>query len=141
VRSMQLLGQQFVLGQTEEEALQKANQKAERALAHGKRLCFSLDMLGEGAHTHEDAQRYLASYRRVLQGVVDKLQETSADRPRDSLSIKLSALHPRFEPAHSASVLADLMHPLIALVRDALAASVSITLDAEESWRLELQLQ
>ncbi|RZI79832.1 MAG: bifunctional proline dehydrogenase/L-glutamate gamma-semialdehyde dehydrogenase, partial [Rubrivivax sp.] len=138
VRSMQLMGQQFVLGQTVDEALKKAGDQAGRAAAKGQRLCFSLDMLGEGARTAHDAARYLTAYRSAMRSLATARRH--ADQPPHSLSIKLSALHPRLEPLQVGTLLDELLPPLIALVRDALAAGVAITLDAEESWRLELQL-
>ncbi len=140
VRSMQLMGQQFVLGQTVDEALHQAAEQTDRAVSKGQRLCFSLDMLGEGARTAHDAARYLAAYRSAMRRLADHAAARGAGQPRDSLSIKLSALHPRLEPLHSGTMLDELLPPLTALVRDAMAAGVAVTLDAEESWRLELQL-
>lgn len=140
VRSLQLLGQQFVLGQTVDEALSTAGQQRARAADQGQRWCYSLDMLGEGARTHADAARYLASYRQALDHLSRAQRKASSDHPRDSLSIKLSALHPRLDPLHAESLMRNLLPSLTSLVDQALAQGISITLDAEESWRLELQL-
>lgn len=135
-RALGLLGRQFVLGQTTEEALKRAEQQRLRAEAQGQCLCFSIDMLGEGARTADDAARHLAAYR----GALAQLSGGPA-RHGASLSIKLSALHPRLEPTKATCVVAELLPALTALVSDALTAGVAITIDAEESWRLELQLQ
>jgi RHH-type proline utilization regulon transcriptional repressor/proline dehydrogenase/delta 1-pyrroline-5-carboxylate dehydrogenase len=140
VRSMQLMGQQFVLGQTVDEALKKADDQTGRAAAKGQQLRFSLDMLGEGARTAHDAARYLEAYRSAMRKLADPSARSHAGPPIHSLSIKLSALHPRLEPLQAGTLLDELLPPLTALVRDAMASGVAITLDAEESWRLELQL-
>ena len=140
VRAVQLLGQQFVLGQTIDEALDKAATQASRASAQGQRLCFSFDMLGEGARTWEDAERYLHAYRHALGRLADAAPGWRAGQPPDGLSIKLSALHPRLESAHTATVLEHLLPRLTELAHMAARAQLLLTLDAEESWRLELQV-
>jgi len=101
VRSVQLLGQQFVLGQTVQEALDKAETQRRKAAAQGQRLCFSFDMLGEGARTWEDADRYLQAYTHALDRLSATAHGASGHGLVDGLSIKLSALHPRLEPAHA----------------------------------------
>ncbi|HET6787506.1 MAG TPA: proline dehydrogenase family protein, partial [Aquabacterium sp.] len=129
IRSVQLLGRQFVLGQTVDEALSHAQPLRDAARARGQRLCFSVDMLGEGARTWADAERYLKSYQHAL-------SEMARRGDHDGLSIKLSALHPRFESAHTEAVLRHLIPRLHALALQAARADVLLTVDAEESWRL-----
>lgn len=143
-RAVQLLGQQFVLGQDIEEAMARA-QHQRPSSDPSRRLRFSFDMLGEGARTWEDAERYFKAY----QGALSQLAVTGSprsgtpgiDAPRpDGLSIKLSALHPRFDVLHTHSVLTELLPRLTVLATQAAQAGLQLTLDAEESWRLELQL-
>lgn len=139
-----LLARQFVLGQTMQEALSAGQERREQAQAKGQRLCMSFDMLGEGARTWADADRYFEAYTQALQALRDdQRQEPAAQEihpDRDGLSIKLSALHPRFESAHAEDVLRTLVPRLRTLAIQAGQAGVLLTLDAEESWRLELQL-
>jgi len=121
-RAMRILAEQFVLAETIEEAVR----------AGGKRrpYRFSYDMLGEAARTAEDAARYFESYRRALEMV----------GAPDSISVKLSALHPRFEEAKRARIFSELLPRVSALCEIAAARGVGVTIDAEESERLELTL-
>ncbi len=135
VRAIQLLGRQFVLGQSIAAATREAaSQRRQQA-----NLRFSYDMLGEGARTEADAQRYLAAYQAAIEHVA---QGRVADDPRraDGISIKLSALYPRYEDSHRAQVLAVLVPRVADLVRQAARANLNLTIDAEESERLELSL-
>src|ERR1700719_680828 len=103
--AMRLLGSHFVLGQTIQEALRRAGAKRER---------YSFDMLGEGARTAEDAARYLSAYA----SAIDAIGASAGDRAlpdRPGISVKLSALHPRFEPVSRARVLAELGRNVIEL--------------------------
>jgi RHH-type proline utilization regulon transcriptional repressor/proline dehydrogenase/delta 1-pyrroline-5-carboxylate dehydrogenase len=146
VRAVQLLGQQFVLGQDIDEALSRAARL--RKQQPDRRLCFSFDMLGEGARTWVDAERYFQAYRTALNHLASHAAQ-AADRPLpqgthgalgDGLSVKLSALHPRFESPQGPAVVDVLVPRLAELARLAAQAGLQLTLDAEESWRLELQL-
>ncbi len=135
VRAIALLGKQFVLGETLDHA-------AKRGLAMRREqpnLTFSYDMLGEGARTAQDAARYIASYRATL-ATLAKQQTPGGPELRDGMSIKLSALHPRFEEAQRERVFTELVPVVESLAREAAAADVNLTLDAEESERLELHL-
>jgi len=127
--AMRLLGSHFVLGQTIEEALQRA-----------RRQRYSFDMLGEGARTAADAERYLAAYA----SAIDAIGASAPDRPlpdRPGISVKLSALHPRFEGVSRRRVLRELVPSLIGLARKARAHDLNFTVDAEEADRLELSLE
>lgn len=136
VRAIQLLGRQFVLGRNIGEALGEArSQRKEQP-----RLRFSFDMLGEGARTDHDAQRYLESYRNAIEVIA---QSTRGDGPpeRDGISIKLSALHPRYEDAQLDRVLGELVPRVTGLIDLAAKADINLTIDAEECDRLELSLE
>ncbi|MDE2594621.1 MAG: bifunctional proline dehydrogenase/L-glutamate gamma-semialdehyde dehydrogenase PutA [Burkholderiales bacterium] len=143
LRALQLLGQQFVLGQSIEEAINQAQDQTTRDANVQNTTAWSFDMLGEGARTWEDADRYLNAYRHALSTIGDTEWYTPGPRHlhhRPGLSIKLSALHPRFEAHRRAQVLQDLMPRLMPLVLQAAEQDIVLTIDAEESHRLELQL-
>jgi RHH-type proline utilization regulon transcriptional repressor/proline dehydrogenase/delta 1-pyrroline-5-carboxylate dehydrogenase len=130
-QAMRLLGSHFVLGQTIEEALARAG-------AH-RELRYSFDMLGEGARTAADADRYFASYRHAIDAIGGAAGSTALpDRP--GISVKLSALHPRFEAISRKRVLAELAPRLLELARKARERELNFTVDAEEADRLELTL-
>ncbi|NRF66170.1 L-glutamate gamma-semialdehyde dehydrogenase [Aquincola sp. S2] len=139
VRAIQLLGRQFVLGRNIDEALSEArSQRKEQP-----RLRFSFDMLGEGARTEHDAQRYLASYRNAINVIAASSAKAGGDGPpeRDGISIKLSALHPRYEDAQLERVISELVPRVQGLMDLAAQADINLTIDAEESDRLELSLE
>ena len=125
--AVRILASEFVRGRTIEEALRKG----------GDQLS-SYDMLGEGARTFEDAQRYAASYRHAIHAVA--AANRAATSPASGISIKLSALHPRYEPLQRGRTLDDLGGTLLDLAREAAAGNVPLTIDAEEADRLELSL-
>ena len=136
LRAVQLLGRQFVLGQTMADALQQAC----AGRRHGAGLRYSFDMLGEGARTAADAAKYLASYRHAIESIAITSDKTGPCERNDGISIKLSALHPRYEDAQSARVLAELVPTLWGLCELAAQANINLTIDAEEVDRLELSL-
>ncbi|TSE26982.1 bifunctional proline dehydrogenase/L-glutamate gamma-semialdehyde dehydrogenase PutA [Tepidimonas aquatica] len=131
--AMRLLGEQFVTGQTIDEALRRAQPRE----AQGFR--YSYDMLGEAALTAADAQRYFDAYRTAI----DAIGAANAGRgPIDGpgVSIKLSALHPRYSRAQYARVMDELYPRLRALAEAARAVNIGLHIDAEEADRLELSL-
>src|SRR5258708_6726546 len=128
-QAVRLLGSHFVLGQTIEEAL-------ERARSHSE-LRYSFDMLGEGARTAADADRYFAAYREAIEAIAASAT-TPEQTARPGISVKLSALHPRFEAVSRERVLAELAPRLVELARTARARDLNFTIDAEEADRLEL---
>jgi RHH-type proline utilization regulon transcriptional repressor/proline dehydrogenase/delta 1-pyrroline-5-carboxylate dehydrogenase len=143
VRAIQLLGRQFVLGRHIGEALgEAAAQRSEQPS-----LRFSFDMLGEGARTERDALRYLQSYDKAIRAIVAQQAGTAPGASphgaleHDGISIKLSALHCRYEDAQHARVMAELVPRVAPLLDLAAAADINLTIDAEESDRLELSLQ
>src|SRR5262245_2102717 len=162
-QAMRLLGSHFVLGQTIEEALARAGGHRE--------FRYSFDMLGEGARTGPDAERYFAAYARAIDAIGARAgnaalaSEASGQRGnffgwrapdtrpepgstaraalpnRPGISVKLSALDPRFEAISRERVLADLVPKLLALARKARDHDLNFTVDAEEADRLELSLE
>jgi RHH-type proline utilization regulon transcriptional repressor/proline dehydrogenase/delta 1-pyrroline-5-carboxylate dehydrogenase len=131
-RAMRIIGGEFVVGRTIEEALVRS--AAEAPLG----LC-SFDMLGEGARTARDAERYLAAYEHAI----DAIGRTVRGRPphlTSSISIKLSALEPRYALVQQARVLARLVPRVQALAARAAGAGIQLTIDAEEADRLDLSL-
>ena len=136
LRAVQLLGRQFVLGQTIGEAMKEASGARKQQLT----LRFSYDMLGEGARTAKDAEGYLQSYVNAIESIATKANKTGACELNDGISIKLSALHPRFEAAHHTRVMAELVPRVWGLCALAARANINLTIDAEEVDRLELSL-
>jgi RHH-type proline utilization regulon transcriptional repressor/proline dehydrogenase/delta 1-pyrroline-5-carboxylate dehydrogenase len=127
-QAMRLLASHFVLGQTIEEALERA--RDQRALR------YSFDMLGEGARTRADAERYFASYAHAIEAI----GMHAADANRAAISVKLSALHPRFEAVSRDLVLTKLVPKVLQLAQKARDCGLDLTVDAEEADRLELTL-
>ena len=164
VRAVQLLGRQFVLGQTIAEAMAEAETSRKKlaptlpaspgslppegaVLARGgpsqrtlPRLRFSYDMLGEGARTEADALKYLASYTDAITSIAACARFTWATELNDGISIKLSALHPRYEDAQRTRVMAELVPRVWSLIELAARANINLTIDAEEVDTLELSL-
>ncbi|MBC8129676.1 MAG: bifunctional proline dehydrogenase/L-glutamate gamma-semialdehyde dehydrogenase PutA [Rhizobiaceae bacterium] len=132
-QAMRFLGRHFVLGETIGDALERARAFEKRGYRH------SYDMLGEGARTAEDARRYLKSYSDAIDAIGRKAgNKALPDRP--GISIKLSALHPRYQATNRAKVLADLVPLLVDLAKKAKSYQLNLTVDAEEADRLELSL-
>ncbi len=131
--AMRILGRQFVIGRTIEEAIEHARE-AER---HGYR--HSYDMLGEAARTAADAARYFAAYDHAIAAIGRSAGARDiAEAP--GISVKLSALHPRYEMAQRDRVLHELAPRLLELACRARQAGIGFTIDAEEADRLELSL-
>ena len=133
-QAMRILGQQFVMGRTIKEAIKRA-QKNE---AKGYR--YSYDMLGEAARTAKDAERYFKSYTNAIE-TISKAATTSKklfDAP--GISVKLSALHPRYEFTQRERSLPELIARVRQLALQAMAANISFTVDAEEADRLDISM-
>jgi RHH-type transcriptional regulator, proline utilization regulon repressor / proline dehydrogenase / delta 1-pyrroline-5-carboxylate dehydrogenase len=132
-QAMRLMGNHFVLGETIEAALARAEPRSSQ---HRR---YSFDMLGEAARTATDAARYFDSYARAIEAI----GRAADDRPlpeRPGISVKLSALHPRFEAVSHRRVMTELVPRLIDLARQAKGYDLNFTVDAEEADRLELSL-
>ena len=132
-QAMRLMGSHFVLGETIGDALDRARKATERAPR------YSYDMLGEGARTADDAQRYYDSYA----AAIDAIGRAAGNKPlpdRPGISVKLSALHPRYEAVSRGRVMTELVPKLVALAQQAKGYDLNFTVDAEEADRLELSL-
>ncbi|HEY1561880.1 MAG TPA: bifunctional proline dehydrogenase/L-glutamate gamma-semialdehyde dehydrogenase PutA [Caulobacteraceae bacterium] len=131
--AMQMMGEAFVLGRDIREALRRADRGANRAFR------YSFDMLGEGARTAPDAAAYLESYRQAIRAIGAEAVKGDVFT-RDSISVKLSALHPRYEPLQAGRAVPKLTGALIELARLARDQGIGLTVDAEEAERLEMSL-
>jgi RHH-type proline utilization regulon transcriptional repressor/proline dehydrogenase/delta 1-pyrroline-5-carboxylate dehydrogenase len=131
--AMRILGRQFVMGRTIEEALERARGPEREGYRH------SYDMLGEAARTAADARRYFDAYARAIAAI----GQAAAGRPpheAPSVSVKLSALHPRYEMSQRARVMGELRPIIASLALLAKEVGIGFTIDAEESERLEPSL-
>ncbi|MCE2570254.1 bifunctional proline dehydrogenase/L-glutamate gamma-semialdehyde dehydrogenase PutA [Motilimonas eburnea] len=133
-QAMKIMGHQFVLGRNIQEAQQKGRPMRDIGFT------YSFDMLGEAALTQGDANKYLTDYLNAIEAV-GKEQYGNNTSPAPSISIKLSALHPRYEVTNKGRVMSELYDNVCQLIRRARALDVAITIDAEEADRLELSLQ
>ncbi|RKT35148.1 L-proline dehydrogenase /delta-1-pyrroline-5-carboxylate dehydrogenase [Roseovarius halotolerans] len=132
-RAMKEMGRQFVLGETIQSAMKRA------AGMEKKGYSYSYDMLGEAARTDADAKRYHLSYSRAISAIANAC--TNADiRDNPGISVKLSALHPRYEVAQREQVMDVLVPRLRSLALLARSAGMGLNIDAEEADRLSLSL-
>ncbi len=132
-QAMRILGHQFVLGETIKGALSRARGQE----AKGYR--YSYDMLGEGARTADDAERYFRSYADAIEAI-GKAAGNGELPDRPGISVKLSALHPRYEAVKGTRVRDELVPRLLELARAAKRHDLNLTVDAEEADRLEISL-
>ncbi len=133
-QAMRVLGHHFVLGQTISEALGRARAMEKQNYRH------SYDMLGEGARTAADATRYFEAYAGAIDAI-GKAAGKDALPDRPGISVKLSALHPRYEAVKRDRVMKELVPRLLDLARAAKAHDLNLTVDAEEADRLQLSLE
>jgi RHH-type proline utilization regulon transcriptional repressor/proline dehydrogenase/delta 1-pyrroline-5-carboxylate dehydrogenase len=131
--AMRMLGNQFVTGQTIDEAIKNGKDNE----ARGYR--YSYDMLGEAALTEADAANYYAAYEKAIHAI-GKASNGRGIRNGPGISVKLSALHPRYSRAQRERVMAELLPRLTALVQLAKGYNIGLNIDAEEADRLELSL-
>lgn len=131
--AMRLMGEQFVTGETIAEALANAANMESRGFR------YSYDMLGEAALTDEDAKRYLASYEQAIHAI-GKASHGRGIYEGPGISIKLSALHPRYSRAQYDRVMDELYPTVLGLVKMARDYDIGINIDAEEADRLEISL-
>ena len=130
-RLMRELGQQFVFGETIEKAIKRAKK--------WKSNPFSYDMLGEAARTAADAQRYFDAYSNAIDALGQ--ESSSSDiRSNHGISVKLSALHPRYEQLQRKRVMSELAPRVLKLAQQAATGNIGFNIDAEEAGRLELSL-
>jgi len=131
-QAMKLLGRQFVLGQTIKEGMRNARELEKEGYT------YSYDMLGEAARTGDDALRYHQAYARAIEAIAKQARGDVRSSP--GISVKLSALHPRYEYTHHATVMAELVPRALNLAQQAAAANIGFNIDAEEQDRLDLSL-
>ncbi|MFC6205540.1 bifunctional proline dehydrogenase/L-glutamate gamma-semialdehyde dehydrogenase PutA [Psychrobacter urativorans] len=132
-KAMRIMGHQFVLGETIEDA--NKNSKVYR----DKGYTYSFDMLGEAAITHHDAEKYFNDYLHAIKATANvKVKE---GMPKPSVSIKLSALHPRYEATQESQVMGLLRQRCMLLIEAAREVNVDLSVDAEEADRLEISLK
>jgi len=134
-QAMKIMGHQFVMGRTIGEALSRSQKNGNAAYR------YSFDMLGEGALTTKDALRYLQAYRDAIHAIGKSGNFVGGDVfAAPSISVKLSALHPRYEHAKRARVMSELVPRVLELAQMAKSYGIGFTVDAEEADRLELSL-
>lgn len=131
--AMKIIGRQFVSGRTIEEALAQSQDDIEKGYLH------SFDMLGEGARTATDADRYLSAYQSAIYALAERTEGKDISRS-PSVSVKLSALHPRYEYRQRDRVISELVPRLLDLCLAAREAKIGLCIDAEEADRLDLSL-
>lgn len=132
-KAMRIMGHQFVLGETIEDA--NKNSQPYR----NKGYTYSFDMLGEAAIAHKDAEKYFNDYLHAIRATASiKVKE---GMPKPSVSIKLSALHPRYEATQEAQVMGLLRQRCLLLIEAAREVNVDLSIDAEEADRLEISLK
>ncbi len=133
LQAMRIMGGQFVLGRTIDEAIRKSRE--DESLG----ACFSFDMLGEGARTGEDSKRYFDSYAQAIDAICEK-PGSDGLKTNNGISVKLSALHPRYEYRQKNRVLSELFPRLKQLALMAKKGDISFSIDAEEADRLDISL-
>src|SRR5690348_16888881 len=132
-QAMRIMGQQFIMGRDIKSALARAQRNGNAAYR------YSFDMLGEAALTQSAADTYLDAYRNAIDAV-GRHPKAGDVLEAPSISVKLSALHPRYEVAKRSRVLDELVPRLLDLSQQAMARGIGLTVDAEEAARLELSL-
>jgi RHH-type proline utilization regulon transcriptional repressor/proline dehydrogenase/delta 1-pyrroline-5-carboxylate dehydrogenase len=133
-QAMRIMGRQFVMGRTIDEALSRAESFEARGYS------YSYDMLGEAARTMEDAKRYYRSYKDAIEKIGAKRAKGRGPIRGPGISVKLSALHPRYEVGHYGRVMDELVPRLRALCKDAAKYDIGLNIDAEEADRLDISL-
>ena len=131
--AMKIMGKQFVMGETIEDAVKRAEDKEKIGYV------YSYDMLGEGARTYNDAQRYYQAYEDAIK-VIGKAAKGKGPRKSPGISVKLSAIHPRYDHLKYEQVVPEIVAKLKALCMLAKEYDIGLTVDAEESERLEISL-
>ena len=134
-QAMKIMGHQFVMGRTIGEALKRALKDNDLPYR------YSFDMLGESALTAADAQRYLDNYHEGIKSIASGPQVDAPDVfSAPGISVKLSALHPRYEYSHEERVMAELVPAVLELAKHAKDVGIGLTIDSEEAHRLEMWL-
>lgn len=135
-QAMGIMGGQYVLGRSIEEAAKIGREDNEASTR------FSFDMLGEGARTKKDANKYFDAYLEAIEAIGKMMPKRPAANviEADGISVKLSALHPRYHYSHHHTVMHELLPQLKRLAAKAREFNIGFTIDAEESERLDISL-
>jgi len=133
-QAMRIMGHQFVMGRTIDEALQRSQKKS------GRDFRYSFDMLGESAVTANDARRYLGAYVDAIAKIGASASESTDIFSAPGISVKLSALSPRYAYTQYDRAMRELLPRVLQLCEQAKELGIALTIDAEESERLELSL-
>ena len=136
MQAMRIMGEQFVLGKTVEAAIKRGK----KMIREDQAATFSFDMLGEGARTQKDADRYFAAYKSAI---IQVKKETTGKTPelQNGISVKLSALHARYDSLHQDRVMTEMYPRVLELCEMAKDAGINLCIDAEEADRLIIQLE
>ena len=134
-QGMRLMAEQFVMGRNIDDALKRADSDDQAKYRH------SYDMLGEAAMTAHDAERYFVAYKDAIQAISSAVKPGQSVFAAPGISVKLSALHPRYELAQRERVMQQLLPKVMALAEMARDGGIGLTLDAEETERLEISLE
>ncbi|KGM48639.1 bifunctional proline dehydrogenase/L-glutamate gamma-semialdehyde dehydrogenase PutA [Pseudooceanicola atlanticus] len=133
-RAMREMGAQFVLGRDIREAMKRARERESEGYT------YSYDMLGEAARTEDDAMRYHGAYAQAIAAIAQSSNKPDI-RENPGISVKLSALHPRYEVSHRDEMLPQMTSRTLQLARAAKDARIGFNIDAEEQDRLDLSLE
>ncbi len=134
LQAMKLMGGQYVLGRSIHEGIKRGHK-----LNRNPDVRFSFDMLGEGARTLQDAERYFKAYSDAFDHV-GQLNDSDSVIGAHGVSVKLSALHPQYHVAHHQTVMEELLPKITALCVKAKQYNIGLSIDAEEAARLEMSL-
>ncbi|HEX6927963.1 MAG TPA: bifunctional proline dehydrogenase/L-glutamate gamma-semialdehyde dehydrogenase PutA, partial [Gammaproteobacteria bacterium] len=133
-QAMRIMGFQFVMGRTIAEAMKRSRSNGQKLYRH------SFDMLGEAALTYADAEKYFQAYSDAIDAIGENKGEGFDVFSAPSISVKLSALHPRYELANHERVMQEMVPKLVALAEKAKSHDIALTVDAEEAERLDISL-
>ena len=137
MQAMRIMGEQFVLGRD----IRSAIKRGQKIVRKDQATHFSFDMLGEGARTASDADRYFESYKSAIETVLDTNEPDLPPEAKSGISVKLSALHPRYEAINEDRVQAELYPRLLELCELSMKGNINLCLDAEEADRLVISLK
>ncbi len=132
-QAMKIMSDQFVLGRTIEEGITRGEQENESD------MCFSFDMLGESARSETQAKKYFDAYSHAI-NVIGETNKNTDIYHANGISVKLSALHPRYHYSHMNAVMSELLPRIKSLCLQAKSYNIGLSIDAEEASRLEISL-
>lgn len=134
-QAMRVIGKHFILGETVEGAIKRSNGYEKQGYR------FSYDMLGEAARDAQQAKRFFSYYMKAVAALSEHADNYDHAHERPSISVKLSALHPRYELRQEERVFKEMVPKLMEIVLAAKSAGIMVTIDAEELYRLDISLR